>query len=117
RRPRFSRGGGTASSGRHGRAPVFSFLSSYPGWTLLARDSLPAPLAPEAPCSYFLATPRSTLRRKSPMYRTTLPLAFSCFLLLGALGGCHQQPPQAGPPQEPVVPVARPEQREVTDYV
>ncbi len=51
------------------------------------------------------------------MYRTTLPLALSCTLLLSALAGCHQQPAQTGPPQDPVVPVARPEKREVTDSV
>src|SRR5947209_18941084 len=49
--------------------------------------------------------------------RSPLRLALACLLVVAARGGCQQQPPQAGPPQEPVVPVARPEQREVTDYV
>jgi membrane fusion protein, multidrug efflux system len=51
------------------------------------------------------------------MNRNTLLLALSGLLLLSALGGCHQQSPQTGPPELPVVPVARPEKREVTDYV
>ncbi len=49
------------------------------------------------------------------MHRIRTLLALAC--ILSALAGCHQQPPQAGPPQEPVVPVARPESREVTDSV
>jgi membrane fusion protein, multidrug efflux system len=34
-----------------------------------------------------------------------------------ALGGCHGQPGQVAPPQAPAVPVSRPVQQEVTDYV
>jgi multidrug efflux system membrane fusion protein len=50
------------------------------------------------------------------MQRNTLVLACG-LLLLAALAGCRQQTQQAGPPELPVVPVARPERREVTDYV
>jgi multidrug efflux system membrane fusion protein len=50
------------------------------------------------------------------MLRNTLRLACG-LLFLSALGGCRHQPPQSGPPDLPVIPVARPEKREVTDYV
>jgi multidrug efflux system membrane fusion protein len=50
------------------------------------------------------------------MHRKTL-LPVSGLLFLSALGGCHQQPPQAGPSQAAAIPVARPEKRDVTDYV
>jgi multidrug efflux system membrane fusion protein len=36
--------------------------------------------------------------------------------MLAALGGCHRQP-KVAPPQPPAVPVSRPVQQEVTDYV
>src|SRR5690348_15657969 len=51
------------------------------------------------------------------MHRNTLRPALCGLLLLSALGGCHQQPPPSGPPDLPVIPVARPEKREVTDYL
>ena len=34
-----------------------------------------------------------------------------------ALAGCHDQPGKLAPPQPPAVPVSRPVQQEVTDYV
>src|SRR5262249_1620636 len=37
--------------------------------------------------------------------------------LLAAMGGCHGQSSQVAPPEVPAVPVSRPVQQEVTDYV
>jgi multidrug efflux system membrane fusion protein len=37
--------------------------------------------------------------------------------VLAAIGGCHGQPTQVAPPQPTAVPVSRPVQQEVTDYV
>jgi multidrug efflux system membrane fusion protein len=34
-----------------------------------------------------------------------------------AIGGCHGQPPQPAPPQPPALPVSRPVQQNVSDYV
>ena len=47
--------------------------------------------------------------------RCTLGLLVSS--LLAAVGGCHDQTNQVAPPQPPAVPVSRPVQQEVTDYV
>ncbi len=41
----------------------------------------------------------------------------SCLIWAVALVGCSHGPPQVAPPQAPVVPVSKPVQREVTDYV
>jgi multidrug efflux system membrane fusion protein len=50
------------------------------------------------------------------MYRCcTLVLLVSS--VLAAVGGCHRQPTQVAPPQAPAVPVSRPVQQEVTNYV
>src|ERR1022692_4786328 len=45
--------------------------------------------------------------------------AFICFCLIlpEALTGCTGNPPQVAPPQPPTVPVSRPVQRQVLDYV
>ena len=48
-------------------------------------------------------------------HRCTLILLIGS--VLAALGGCHGQPAQVAPPQPPAVPVTRPVQQEVTDYV
>ena len=37
--------------------------------------------------------------------------------VLAVIGGCHSNPTQVAPPQPPAVPVSRPVQQEVTDYV
>jgi multidrug efflux system membrane fusion protein len=37
--------------------------------------------------------------------------------VLAAIGGCQRQPTQVAPPEPPVLPVSKPVQREVTDYV
>jgi multidrug efflux system membrane fusion protein len=44
-----------------------------------------------------------------------LPIVGCC--LLAAAGGCQRQPAQVAPPEVPVVPVSRPVERDVTDYV
>ena len=36
---------------------------------------------------------------------------------LAAIGGCHQQPAELAPPQAPAVPVSKPVQQQVTDFV
>jgi multidrug efflux system membrane fusion protein len=50
------------------------------------------------------------------MYRSPLVLALAG-PLLAAVGGCRGKPPPVAPPELPVIPVSRPVEREVTDYV
>jgi multidrug efflux system membrane fusion protein len=50
------------------------------------------------------------------MYRCYTLVVFGG-IVLAALAGCHGQPSQVGSPQAPAVPVSRPVQQEVTDYV
>jgi multidrug efflux system membrane fusion protein len=50
------------------------------------------------------------------MYRNPLVLGLTCSLL-AAVGGCQGKPAPVAPPEPPVVPVSRPVEREVTDYV
>src|SRR5262249_10777752 len=54
--------------------------------------------------------------RRLAMSRRCTPVLFVCSLL-AAVGGCHGQPGQVAPSQPPAVPVSRPVQQEVTDYV
>jgi membrane fusion protein, multidrug efflux system len=51
------------------------------------------------------------------MIRRFLFLGFSSALLLAAAGGCQANKNKVAPPEPPVVPVSRPVDREVTDYV
>src|SRR5690242_21471813 len=53
--------------------------------------------------------------RRLPMLRNALLLVMTAFGL-AAGGGCHPAA-QVPPPQPPTIPVSRPVQREVTDYV
>jgi multidrug efflux system membrane fusion protein len=50
------------------------------------------------------------------MCRCRIPVLF-VLCTLPALGGCHSQPGQVAPPQPTAVPVSRPVQQDVTDYV
>ena len=50
------------------------------------------------------------------MNRCCTSLLFAA-VMFAALGGCHDQTSQVAPPQPPAVPVSRPVQQEVTDYV
>jgi multidrug efflux system membrane fusion protein len=50
------------------------------------------------------------------MNRCCTSLVFAA-VVLAALGGCHGQTSQVAPPQPPAVPVSRPVQQQVTDYV
>src|SRR6266853_4309500 len=51
-----------------------------------------------------------------PMYRRPLVVGLTCSLL-AAVGGCRGKPAPVAPPQPPVIPVSRPVERQVTDYV
>ncbi len=51
------------------------------------------------------------------MYRNRIFFVFNICLLLVAVGSCRNKPPQVAPPEAPVVPISRPVEREVTDYV
>jgi multidrug efflux system membrane fusion protein len=44
-------------------------------------------------------------------------LLWSCLTLVGGMIGCANRPPQVAPPEPTAVPVSRPVEREVTDYV
>jgi membrane fusion protein, multidrug efflux system len=50
------------------------------------------------------------------MHRSSLVIGLNCSLL-AALGGCQGKPTQVAPSEPPVIPVSRPVEREVTDYV
>jgi RND family efflux transporter MFP subunit len=50
------------------------------------------------------------------MIRSCLVILFTTFGLM-ASGGCQQPAPQVAPPEPPAVPISKPVQREVTDYV
>src|SRR5262249_19096094 len=60
---------------------------------------------------FLLVPPRRRL-----MYRRCFPVLFLS-AVPAAVGGCRGQPAQVAPPQPPAVPVSRPVQQEVTDYV
>ena len=50
------------------------------------------------------------------MHRSSLVLGLTG-LLLAAVGGCRGKPTAVAPSEPPVIPVSRPVEREVTDYV
>src|SRR3954466_1697539 len=50
------------------------------------------------------------------MHRRPLVLGLACSLL-ATVGGCRGKPTPVAPPEPPVIPVSRPVEREVTDYV
>jgi multidrug efflux system membrane fusion protein len=50
------------------------------------------------------------------MHRNSLVLGLTCSML-AAVGGCRGKPTTVAPPEPPVIPVSRPVEREVTDYV
>src|SRR4051812_16324629 len=60
--------------------------------------------------------PDAAVRGEVPMHRSPLVLGFTCSLL-AAVGGCRGKPTPVAPPEPPVIPVSRPVEREVTDYV
>jgi multidrug efflux system membrane fusion protein len=50
------------------------------------------------------------------MHRNPLVIGLTCSLV-AAVGGCRGKPATVAPPEPPVIPVSRPVEREVTDYV
>ena len=51
------------------------------------------------------------------MNRVYIVLFLSCFALLAAFGGCKPNQPQVAQSETPPVPISRPVERDVTDYV
>src|SRR6267142_6020964 len=56
-------------------------------------------------------------RKRGGSLRWPTVSAILCSLLLVAFAGCQQGPPQVAPAEPPTVPVSRPVEREVTDFV
>ena len=51
------------------------------------------------------------------MHHIPFVLRLTCSMLAVVVGGCQRKPAPVAPPEPPVIPVSRPVEREVTDYV